>query len=378
MLLTGFDAPIEQVMYLDKPLRDHNLLQAIARTNRVYKHKMAGKIIDYYGITRNLYKALNFDEEVVDSAMIDINRMEERFEQTLDEMMKLFKGVDIEDPSMENLRRCLKMFINNKDKQKYFNEKYINLKNLFEFLSPDPFLKPYVRKFEWITSFYLAFVKEFRSRGDMYLLTQYGEKIKRLISESRLVNYEGITKNFRELRINDLYTMERLNKIEDEDKAFNLEKMLKQEISVNIDEDPTYQKFSERLSSIRKEFEQNQIDLAERIKQYLELMDDIKKKDNEAKELGMNLKEYALYVISGEFIKEGEKEDVREFVCEMAGRIDTLLDEGWQDSSKREVFIKDVKQALQELILKDFRERIKVNDFYKYLNRLVDIIIKKF
>ena len=55
MLLTGFDAPIEQVMYLDKALRDHNLLQAIARTNRVYKNKEAGKIIDYYGITRNLY-----------------------------------------------------------------------------------------------------------------------------------------------------------------------------------------------------------------------------------------------------------------------------------------------------------------------------------
>ena len=378
MLLTGFDAPIEQVMYLDKPLRDHNLLQAIARTNRVYKHKVAGKIIDYYGITRNLYEALNFDEEVVDSAMIDIDRMKERFKQTLDETMKLFEGVNIEDPSMENLRRCLKMFFDDKDKQKYFSEKYAELKNLFEFLSPDPFLKPHVRQFEWITSFYLAFTKEFRSREDMYLLAQYGEKIKKLISESHLVDYEGITKNFRELRINDLYTMERLNKMEDEDKALNLEKMLKQEISVNLDEDPTYQKFSERLSSIRKEFEQNQIDLAERIKLYFKLLEDIKKKGDEAKELGMNLKEYALYIISGEFIEEGEEKDVREFVCEMAGRIDAVLDEGWQDSSKRDVFIKDVKQVLQELILKDFRERVKINDFHKYLNRLVDIIIKKF
>ncbi len=57
MLLTGFDAQIEQAMYLDKPLRDHNLLQAIARTNRVYPNKGCGKIIDYYGITRNLYEA---------------------------------------------------------------------------------------------------------------------------------------------------------------------------------------------------------------------------------------------------------------------------------------------------------------------------------
>lgn len=61
MLLTGFDAPIEQVMYLDKSLRDHNLLQAIARTNRIYPNKGCGKIIDYYGVTKNLYDALNFD-----------------------------------------------------------------------------------------------------------------------------------------------------------------------------------------------------------------------------------------------------------------------------------------------------------------------------
>jgi len=62
MLLTGFDAPIEQVMYLDRPLKDHNLLQAIARTNRPYPNKKAGIIIDYCGVLKNLNKALNFDE----------------------------------------------------------------------------------------------------------------------------------------------------------------------------------------------------------------------------------------------------------------------------------------------------------------------------
>ena len=109
MLLTGFDAPIEQVMYLDKALRDHNLLQAIARTNRVYKNKEAGKIIDYYGITRNLYDALDFDEDVIDSAMIDIERVKEKFSDVLNDVMKIFTGVNIEDPSMDNLRRCLKI-----------------------------------------------------------------------------------------------------------------------------------------------------------------------------------------------------------------------------------------------------------------------------
>jgi len=376
MLLTGFDAPVEQVMYLDKPLWDHNLLQAIARTNRVYPNKGAGKVIDYYGITRSLYKALNFDENIVDSAMLNIDKLKEEFVELIEEVMRLFEGVNIEDPSIENLRRCLKIFAENEDKQKFFREKYARLKMLFEILSPDPFLKEHVRTFEWLTSVYLAFDKEYGiASSDAELLAEYGEKVKLLIQQR--VDYEGITKNFRELNINDLYVMERLNKMDDEEKALNLEKMLKQEISINVDTNPAYKKFSERLATIRKEFEQHQIDLSERIKRYQELMTDIKKKSEEAKELGFTLKEYGLFVVSEEYL-EGDKDAVREFIQDMTKRFEDVLDEGWQDSSKREEFLKEIKRIIQELVLKEYKGRIKVSDFHKYLNRLVDIVLKKF
>ena len=376
MLLTGFDAPIEQVMYLDKPLRDHNLLQAIARTNRVYKGKEAGKIIDYYGITRNLYDALDFDENIVETAMVDLKRVKVRFEEVMKELMRLFQGVNIEDPSMENLRRCLKIFIDNTDKQNHFVEKYLRVKNLYEFLSPDPFLKEYLRQFEWLTSFYLAFLKEFRSEDDRYLLEEYGEKVKELIQKSDIIDYEGITKNFRELRVDDLYTLERLKGMDDEEKALNLEKMLKQEISVDINDDPAFVKFSERLKAIRDEFENNQIDLAERIRRYEELMKDIKSKREEAKELGMDLKEYAIFIISQEFTEDNEQ--LRAFVKDVKERLEDVLDKDWQDSTKRDVFIKDVKQTLQELILRDYKGIVENKDFSKFLNRLVDVITKKF
>ncbi len=376
MLLTGFDVPIEQVMYLDKPLCDHNLLQAIARTNRVYPNKGAGKVIDYYGITKNLHKALDFDESIVDSAMIDIGNLKKEFAEVLKEVKELFAGIDIEDPSIDNLRRCLKIFAENQDRQKLFRDKYARLKLLFEVLSPDPFLKEYVRQFEWLTSVFIAFDKEYGVKSsDTELLAEYGEKVKRLIQER--VDYEGITKNFRELNVNDLYVMERLNRMDEDEKAINLEKMLKQEISINIDTNPAYKKFSERLSIIRKEFEKNQIDLAERIKRYQQLFDEIKKKGDEAEELGYSLKEYSFYVISEEFVG-GNNDEVREFIKEMTKRVEDILDEGWQESSKREEFLKEVKRTVQELVLKEYRNSIKVSDFHKYLNRLVDIIIKKF
>lgn len=69
---------------------------------------------------------------------------------------------------------------------------------------------------------------------------------------------------------------------------------------------------------------------------------------------------------------------LKEFVKELRIRIEDDLDADWQESSKRDAFIKDIKQTLQEMILKDYKERFTVKDFPKFLNRLVDIIIKKF
>lgn len=128
---------------------------------------------------------------------------------------------------------------------------------------------------------------------------------------------------------------------------------------------------------LEKSLKKNQIDLSERIKRYQKLLGDIKKKGDEAKELGYSLKEYGLFVMSEEFIK-GDKNIIREFIQDMSKRIENVLDEGWQESSKRDEFLKEVKRIIQELVLKEYREQVEVLDFHKYLNRLVDLVIKKF
>ncbi len=385
MLLTGFDAPVEQAMYLDKPLRDHNLLQAIARTNRIYPNKGCGKIIDYYGITRNLYDALSFDESIIDSAMIDLDHLKQEFLEVLGEIKDIFVTINQEDPSIENLRTCLKIFIDNEGKQRYFTDKYSRLKLLFEVLSPDPFLAQYIRTFEWITSVYIAFINDFRTdnliiesfrSGTIPTFGDYGAKVKRLIQDN--IDYEGITKNFRELKINDLYILERLDKMDDEIKAVCLEKMLKQEIAMNIDENPVYKKFSQRLVSIRNDFEQQQIDLAERIKRYFQLMNDIKNKAEEAREMGMNLREYGLYVVIQDQLPDADLQTVIFLSRDLSGNLDKVLDDDWQNSSKREEFLKVVKQTIQELVLKKYKDKVSIVDFPKFLNRLVDVVTKKF
>ncbi len=377
MLLTGFDAPIEQVMYLDKPLQDHTLLQAIARTNRVYPNKEAGKIIDYYGITRNLYDALDFDEEVIEEAMINIDQVKDRFASLHEEVMKLFEGVNIEDPSNENLRRVLRIFIDNEEKQQYFTTKYNRLKSLFEFLSPDPYLKPYVRSFEWLTSVYIAFLKEFKDSDDKHLLKGFGEKVKKLINEN--VEYEGITKNFRTLELGDIYVMQRLDEMEEKEQALQLEKMLKNEISEHIESNPKFQKFSERLRAIRDEFENNQLSLTERIKEYKSLKRDIESAHKEAEDSGMDLNAYGIYLITKDFAPDADDSVIKEYATELAGKLeDEVLDKNWQNSSKYDLFMKNIKRTVLELTLKDFRGRIEVADFHKLQNRLTDAIVKTF
>lgn len=65
MWLTGFDAPCLNTMYIDKPMKDHNLMQAIARVNRVFKDKPGGLIVDYIGIATNLKRLLVFTQKAV-------------------------------------------------------------------------------------------------------------------------------------------------------------------------------------------------------------------------------------------------------------------------------------------------------------------------
>ena len=76
MLITGFDAPIEQVMYLDNVIKGHNLLQAIARVNRVYKNKSCGYVVDYVGVLKHLEEALAIyaDEDLAEISKVVINK----------------------------------------------------------------------------------------------------------------------------------------------------------------------------------------------------------------------------------------------------------------------------------------------------------------
>jgi type I restriction enzyme, R subunit len=102
-LLTGFDSPILQTMYLDKSLKDHTLLQAICRTNRLYPQKHFGRIVDYFGVFDDMAKALQFDEKTVQQIVTNLNALKEQLPDAIADALSHFEGVDRSIEGFEGL-----------------------------------------------------------------------------------------------------------------------------------------------------------------------------------------------------------------------------------------------------------------------------------
>ncbi|KAA0255653.1 MAG: HsdR family type I site-specific deoxyribonuclease [Acidobacteria bacterium] len=157
-LLTGFDAPVLYCMYLDKPMRDHTLLQAIARVNRPYEEngsvkKPAGFVLDFVGIFENLQKALSFDSDVVASVIQNIDVLKQRFESLMATQAPVyleFCGGWVDDKAVE---RAIEGF-SDKERREVFYSFFKEIETLYEIISPDAFLRPHIDAYAKLSVLY--------------------------------------------------------------------------------------------------------------------------------------------------------------------------------------------------------------------------------
>jgi type I restriction enzyme R subunit len=138
MLLTGFDAKKLFVLFLYKPLKEHRLLQAIARTNRPYGDKKEyGLVVDYIGVAKNLEGALQyFEKDFIDEALLlirDVTASEKEFEKCVEELKGMLKGIELK--GVGDVDKAVEILVLN-GKEKEFAEKVRRLKTLYELLSP--------------------------------------------------------------------------------------------------------------------------------------------------------------------------------------------------------------------------------------------------
>ncbi|HZO82319.1 MAG TPA: HsdR family type I site-specific deoxyribonuclease [Candidatus Binataceae bacterium] len=157
-LLTGFDAPILYCMYLDKPMRDHVLLQAIARVNRPYednqgRRKTAGFVLDFVGIFDKLEKALAFDSEDVAGVIEGLDVLKRRFEELMTEGRRDYLPIAAGKAGDKAVEALLEHF-RDRELRHAFYSYYRELQELYEILSPDPFLRDYLTDYERLTDIY--------------------------------------------------------------------------------------------------------------------------------------------------------------------------------------------------------------------------------
>lgn len=153
-LLTGFDAPNCQVMYLDKPLKDHTLLQAICRVNRVDDvRKTHGLIVDYIGIFDNVAKALNFDDQSMRQVITNIESVKAELPNLVKKCLDYFLGVDRTVDGFEGLQAAQEAIPTDEIKDKFAADFRV-LAKAWEALSPDPCLNQFKKDYIWLSMVY--------------------------------------------------------------------------------------------------------------------------------------------------------------------------------------------------------------------------------
>lgn len=288
MLLTGFDAPICQVMYLDRKLKEHTLLQAIARVNRTYAGKARGFIVDYYGLSDYLTEALDmFSSEDVAGAMKDLKDEIPKLKAMHTRVMSHFKGVDKSD-----LDECI-LALEDEGKRQQFEIDFKKFAKQMDIIMPDVSAQPFLADLRFLGKVNHGARNLYRD--EQLDLAGVGAKVRELIDEH--IRATGVNPKIAPVDLLAVDFKAKLNEHKsDRAKASEIEHAIKHHISVNLEEDPEYYKsLSEKLKKIIEKREEH---WGELVQMLLEFRSGIETNHTQqADDLGLTEVEYAFHNI---------------------------------------------------------------------------------
>ncbi len=297
-LLTGFDAPVLYAMYLDKPMRDHTLLQAIARVNRPYENEAAemvkphGFVLDFVGIFDKLEKALAFDSEEINAIVKDLKLLkvlfQNKMEQTVPDYLKLieqnFNDKDV-DKLIEHFR--------DPERRKAFFKEYKEIEMLYEIISPDAFLRPYIDDYGTLSAIYQIVRKAYTKR--VMVDRDFQRKTHKLVQEH--IDTAGFEKGqlLDPIEINS-ETVELIKKKHGGDgtKVINLIKSIEKHGEENSD-DPFLIAMADRARKVQESFESRQEGTTEALEELLNAVQANEARKKEQAEKGYDALTYFVY-----------------------------------------------------------------------------------
>lgn len=353
-LLTGFDAPILQVMYLDKPMKDHNLLQAICRTNRVYTGKTHGLIVDYLGIFDDVATALDFDEKAVQKVITNLDDLKKELPGVVAKCLAFFPGVDRTVGGYEGLIAAQDCLPDNETRDKFAAE-YSVLSRLWEALSPDPCLGPYQTDYKWLTQIYES-VKPPSGNGKLLWHT-LGAKTIELVHEN--VHLETVRDDLDTL-VMDAEVLEGLLDAKDPEKK-------SKEIEIKIiarlrkhKDNPKFVALGERLEKLKERHEQGLLHSIDFLKELLTLAKEVVQAEKRVDPVDEQAKAKAALTELFVEVKSGKTPVVVERIVADIDEIVRLVRfPGWQDTKAGE---REVQKALRKVIYVKYK--IKDQDLF--------------
>lgn len=344
-LLTGFDAPILQAMYLDKPLRDHTLLQAICRTNRTYgDRKTHGLIVDYLGVFDDVAKALEFDEKGFRSVVGNIAALKDKLPGAVQDCLAFFPGVDRTKTGYEGLMAAQECLPSN-DARDAFAAAYSVLGKLWEALSPDPMLQAFESDYRWLTQVY-ASVQPTSGTGKLVWHT-LGAKTMELIHQN--VHVDAIRDDLDTLVVDAELLEAILGSPDPKKRAKEFELKLTARLRRHMG-NPRYRALSERLEELKERHERGLLNSVEFLKKLLEIARDLVATEKETPPAEDEDRGRAALT---ELFQQVRNPETPVLVQRVVADIDEIVRlvrfPGWQQTAAGE---REVRKALRKSLLK--------------------------
>ena len=325
MLLTGFDAPVCQVMYLDQKLTDHTLLQAIARVNRTSEGKFSGYIVDYYGLSDYLTEALEmFSTDDVEGALQDLKDEIPKLKAAHTRVMKHAEGMDKED-----IDSCILLF-EDETKRQQLEIDFKRFACQMDIVLPDASATPYIPDLRFLGK--VVHGARNLYRDDQLNIAGAGEKVRQLIEEH--IRATGVDPKIPPVDLLAANFKEKLKGHKSpRAKASEIEHAIRQHIKMNIEEDPEYYKsLSERLQKI---IEQHRDRWDEMTQLLLDFRDNIEEERiRGAEEIGLSETEFAFHnILMSEVTQRIGEDSIDESTHEEVIKVTRKLVEMMRDAS---------------------------------------------
>jgi type I restriction enzyme R subunit len=281
-LLTGFDAPILYAMYLDKPMRDHTLLQAIARVNRPYENEAAemvkphGFVLDFVGIFDKLEKALAFDSDEINAIVKDIGLLKHLFKAKMETKARAYLALVTQGFNDKDVDNLIEHF-RDKERRKEFFKEYKEIEMLYEIISPDAFLRPFIENYATLSGIYEVVRNAYARR--VYVDRAFQKKTNELVQRHIGAAMERSQTDYITIDRSTIETIKQ--RLEGRaTKVINLIKAIEKTAEENSD-DPFLVALAERAKVVQESFEDRQTSTADAL---AELLKEIEKNEQRKKE----------------------------------------------------------------------------------------------